>query len=113
MVDPARGEARYTTAWATSSAVTSRPCGCRAASAVRSATGSSAASSSRPTQGVSAVPGLTALTRIPAARPSAAMARVSAETAPLLAEYTARCGRPVVAATEDVFTTAACADSRR
>ena len=35
--------------------------------------------------GVSAVPGATALTRIPSAAWSAAMARVSARTAPLLA----------------------------
>ena len=93
--------------------MTSRPCGCRAASAARSAAGSAAAASSRATHGVSAVPGLTAFTRMPSARPSAAIARVSADTAPLLAEYTARCGRPVVAATEDVFTTAACPDAHR
>ena len=50
---------------------------------------------------------------MPSARPSAAMARVSADTAPLLAEYTARCGRPVVGRAEDMFAAAACADSRR
>ena len=41
------------------------------------------------------------------------MARVSAATAPLLAEYTARSGSPAVAAIEAVFTTAAWPDSRR
>ena len=52
----------------------------------RSATGSGALSRSLPTHGVSAVPGLTALTRMPSLIPSAAIARVSAATAPLLAE---------------------------
>ncbi len=41
------------------------------------------------------------------------MARVSAATAPLLAEYSARCGRPCVAAIDDVFTIAGLPDSRR
>ena len=83
-------------AWATSSAVTSRPIGCRASSAARSAAGSSAASSSRATHGVSAVPGATPLTRIPSATWSAAIASVSAYSAPLLALYTrtARQARP-------------------
>ena len=62
-------------ACATSSAVTSLPIGCRASSAARSAAGSSAASSSRATQGVSAVPGATPLTRIPSATWSAAIAK--------------------------------------
>src|ERR1700761_2237261 len=44
---------------------------------------------------------------------SAAIASVSARTAPLVAEYSARCGRPAVAATEQVLTIAACADARR
>ena len=72
-----------------------------------------ARSSRRPTHGVSAVPGLTALTRMPSAMPWAAIARVSAATAPLLAEYTARWGSPAVAAIEQVLTTAACAEARK
>jgi hypothetical protein len=51
---------------------------------------------------VSAVPGFTALTRIP----SAAIARVSESTAPLRAEWVARCGSPAVAAIDAAFTTA-------
>ena len=94
---------------ATSSAVTSRPVGWRASSAARSAAGSSAASSSRPTQGVSAVPGLTQLTRMPSRTWSAAIARVSDSTAPLLARVQralrqARRWRAI----EQVLTTAAC-----
>jgi hypothetical protein len=70
---------------ATSATLTSRPMGCRACSARRSASGSSAASSSRCTHGVSAVPGVTALTRMPSATWSAAIASVSATSAPLVA----------------------------
>ena len=62
---------------ATSSALTSRPIGWRALSAARSAAGSGAASSSRPTHGVSAVPGVTQFTLMPSATWSAAMASVS------------------------------------
>ena len=51
----------------------------------RAAAGSGAAASSRPTHGVSTVPGQTQLTRMPSAAQSAAIARVSAYTAPLLA----------------------------
>jgi hypothetical protein len=61
-----------------SSAVTSRPRGWRALSAARSACGSAAASSSRPTHGVSTVPGFTQLTLIPSATWWAATASVSA-----------------------------------
>ena len=68
--------------------------GCRAFRAARSAAGSPAWSSSRPTQGVSAVPGFTQLTRMPSWMWSAAIARVRDSTAPLVAEYSARCGRP-------------------
>ena len=78
MVAPASGLARYAMAAATSSAVTRRPMGWRALSAARSACGSAAASSSRPTHGVSTVPGFTQLTLIPSATWSAAMASVSA-----------------------------------
>src|SRR6185437_15580456 len=98
---------------ATSSAVTSRPIGCLACRAARSAAGSSAASRSLPTHGVSAVPGLTQLTRIPSWMWSAAIASVSERTAPFVAEYSARCGRPAVAATLQKLTIAACADARR
>ena len=98
---------------ATSSAVTSRPIGWRAFSAARSASGSSAASTRRATQGVSAVPGFTQFTRMPSPMWSAAMARVRDCTAPLVAEYSARCGRPAVAAIEQVLTTAAFDDARR
>ena len=62
---PERGEARNATAWATSSAVTSRPVGWRAASRRFSAAGSSAPASSRATHGVSTVPGATVHTRMP------------------------------------------------
>ena len=65
--------------------VTSRPVGWRASRAARSAAGSSAASSRRCTHGVSAVPGLTQLTRMPSRTWSAAIARVSDSTAPLVA----------------------------
>lgn len=68
VVEPLAGSARKRIEAATSSAVTSRPCGCRASSAFRSAAGSAAAASSRPTQGVSAVPGLTQFTRMPSRR---------------------------------------------
>src|SRR5580698_9362896 len=98
---------------ATSSAVTSRPIGCRAFSAARSAAGSSAWSSSRPTHGVSAVPGLTQFTLMPSWMWSAAIASVSDSTAPLVAEYTARCGSPATAAIEQVLTIAACSEARR
>lgn len=98
---------------ATSWAVTRRPVGWRAPSAARSAAGSAAASSRRPTHGVSTVPGLTQFTRMPSRTWSAAMARVSERTAPLLAEYSARCGRPAVAAIEQVLITEADAESRR
>ena len=57
--------------------------------------------------------GCTQLTRMPSRTWSAAIARVSASTAPLLAEYRARCGRPAVAAIEQVLTIAACSDARR
>ena len=86
MVEPAAGLARYAMAAATSSALTMRPVGWRALSAARSAAGSAAAASSRPTHGVSTVPGLTQVTRMPSPTWSAAMARVSASTAPLDAE---------------------------
>ena len=66
-------------------ALTRRPIGWRASSAARSASGSSAASSRRPTHGVSAVPGLTQLTRMPSPTWSAAIASVSESTAPLVA----------------------------
>src|SRR3984885_5450520 len=98
---------------ATSSALTSRPIGCLAARAARSAAGSSAAARSRPTHGGSAVPGFTQLTRMPSCRWSGAIASVSESTAPFVAEYSARCGRPAVAAIEQVLTIAACADARR
>src|SRR6266487_685775 len=91
-------------AWATSSAVTSRPSGCRAASAARSAAGSGAAASSRATHGVSTVAGATQFTLIPSPMWSAAIARVSDSTAPLVAEYSARRGNPAVATIEQVFT---------
>ena len=71
--------------FATSSALTNRPIGCRARSASPAAAASADCSSSRPTQGVSAVPGVTALTRMPSLTWSAAIARVKAATAPLLA----------------------------
>lgn len=57
--------------------------------------------------------GVDGLTRMPSARRSAAIASVSDSTAPLLAEYSARCGNPAVAAIEQVLTIAACADARR
>ena len=100
-------------AWATSSAVTSRPMGCRASSAARSSSGSGAASRRRATHGVSAVPGATPLTRIPSAMWSAAIARVSAYSAPLLALYTARRGSPAHEAIEHVTTTAGAGEARR
>jgi hypothetical protein len=53
------------------------------------------------------------LTRIPSRRWSAAIARVNDCTAPLLAEYRARWGRPAVAAMEHVLTIAACDERRR
>ncbi len=98
---------------ATSSALTSRPIGCLAASAARSAAGSAACPSRRPTQGVSAVPGFTQFTRMPSGKWSAAMASVRDSTAPLVAEYSARCGKPAVAAMEQVLTIAACSDWRK
>lgn len=52
---------------------------------------------------MSAVPGLTQLTRMPSRTWSAAIARVSESTAPLLALYRARCGSPAVAAMEQVW----------
>ena len=64
-------------------------------------------SNSLPIQGVSAVPGVTALTLMPSLTWSAAIARVSAATAPLLAEYSARWGTPTDATTEHVLTTEA------
>ena len=85
MVEPDNGLARYAIACATSSALTSRPIGCRASSAARSAAGSAAWSSRRPTHGVSAVPGFTQLTRMPSRTWSAAIASVSDSTAPLVA----------------------------
>src|SRR5690606_24462609 len=112
VVDPEAGETRYSTAPATSSGETRRPWGWRACRAARSAAGSAAESSRRPTHGVSAVPGITALTRMPSRRWSAAIARVRADTAPLDAEYSARCGRPVVEAMDAVLQTAADGDSR-
>src|SRR4029453_15953853 len=113
VVDADSGDARYAIACATSSALTSRPIGWRGLSALRSATGSGAWSSSRPTHGVSAVPGLTQLTRIPSRTWSQAIARVSDSTAPFDALYTARCGRPAVAAIEQVLTIAAAGGVRR
>src|SRR3979409_1379847 len=112
VTDPAAGEARYAIAAAPSAGDTSRPCGCRASSSARSACGSSAIPSRRPTQGVSAVPGFTALTRMPSGSRSAAIARVRAATAPLLAEYSARWGNPAVAAIEQVLTIAARDEAR-
>ncbi|MDX6727727.1 MAG: hypothetical protein QOK49_2532 [Baekduia sp.] len=85
VVDPLLGDARYAIACATSAADTRRPVGCRASRAARSAAGSSAASSRRAIQGVSTVPGLTQVTRMPSPTWSAAIARVSARTAPLVA----------------------------
>src|SRR5438270_348560 len=67
---------------------------------MRAAAGSGAAASSRPTHGVSAVPGATALTRMPSAMPSAAIASVSACTAPFVALYAARSGSPAWPAVE-------------
>ncbi len=60
--------------------------GWRARSASAAAAGSSCLVEQPPTQGVSAVPGGTALTRMPSRTWSAAIASVSAATAPLLAE---------------------------
>src|SRR5664279_4931449 len=100
-------------AYATSVAATRRPIGRRARSAAAAATASGAWSSSRPTHGVSAVPGVTALTRIPSLRWSAAIASVNAATAPLLAAYTARCGTPTEATTEQVLTIEAWLERRR
>jgi hypothetical protein len=81
VVDPASGDAREAIPYATSSALTRRPKGCRRRSASAAASGSSAASRSRATHGVSAVPGATALTRMSSDAWSAAIARVSARTA--------------------------------
>jgi hypothetical protein len=83
VVEPDDGEARYPIAAATSAAVTNRPSGWRASSAARSAAGSAADSSNLATPGVSAVPGLTAFTRIPSGKRSATMASVRESTAPL------------------------------
>src|SRR5258708_2940017 len=83
---------------ATSSAVTSRPMGCRAFRAARSAAGSPAWSSSRPTQGVSAVPGFTQLTRVPSGVWSAAIPGVRAPTPPFVAEYSPPRRTPPLAA---------------
>ena len=77
-----------------------------------SRSGSGVASASRWTHGVSAVPGTTQLTRIPSPTWSAAMARVRASTAPLVALYRARLGRPTTAAIEQVFTIAAAGERR-
>ncbi len=93
--------------------VTRRPWGCRAARAACSPSGSSDPFNSRSTQGVFTVPGFTAFTRMPSARRAAAMARVRARTAPLVAEYRARSGRPAVAAMEATFTMAAHEEARR
>src|ERR1700688_5173987 len=98
---------------ATSSAVTRRPMGWRARRAAAAASASDAWSSSRRTHGVSAVPGVTALTRMPWVTKSAAIARVNDRTAPLLAEYSARWGTPTSATTEQMFTIAALLDRRR
>jgi hypothetical protein len=104
VVDPASGLARASTARATSSGRTSRPWGWRCSRAACSRAGSAAWDSSRSTQGVPTVPGLTQLTRTPSARWSAAMARVSESTAPLVALYRARSGSPTRAATEQTLT---------
>src|SRR5690606_22146335 len=60
-------EARYTTASAISSGCASRPMAWRCSIAARIAAGSVAPSVTRPIQGVSTVPGATALARMPAA----------------------------------------------
>jgi hypothetical protein len=83
------------------------PVGCRPRSAARAASGSSAAASNRWTHGVSAVPGATAFTLMPSRTRSAAIARTSACSAPLLALYAARWTKPVQPGTEPVHTTAA------
>src|SRR2546423_3441607 len=98
---------------ATSGADTKRPMGCRARRAASSASGSSVASSSLRTHGVSAVPGLTQLTLIPSATWSAAMAKVNDRTAPFVALYSARLGKPAVAAIEQVLTITAEREARR
>src|SRR2546429_1025031 len=98
---------------ATSGADTKRPMGCRARRAASSAPGSSVASSSLRTHGVSAVPGLTQLTLIPSATWSAAMAKVNDRTAPFVALYSARLGKPAVAALEQVLTITAERAERR
>ena len=61
---------------------------------------------SRSTHGLQTVPGETQLTRMPWAISSAAIALVSASTAPFDAPYTARSTRPTDATTEQVLTTA-------
>ena len=55
---------------------------------------------------------MTQLTRMPSPTWSAAIASVSDSTAPLVALYSARWGRPAVAATEQVLTIAAAEDAR-
>ena len=62
---------------------------------------------------MSTVPGFTQLTRMPSPTWSAAIAIVSDSTAPFDALYTARSGRPAVAAIEHRLTTAAWGDRRR
>ena len=70
---------------------------------MRSAAGSADWANRRCTQGVSAVPGFTQLTRTPSTIWSFAIAIVKDRTAPLLALYRARFGIPAVAATEHTF----------
>lgn len=61
------------------------PCGWRASRAARSAAGSGAADRRRSIHGVSAVPGVTQLTRVPSCKWSAAMLKVSNRAAPFVA----------------------------
>jgi hypothetical protein len=56
---------------------------------------------------------MTAFTRMPSPTWSAAIARVSEATAPLLAAYTARCGRPTWATIELTLTIAALGEERK
>src|SRR5262249_47668062 len=77
--------ARYTTSAAISSAVPSLPIGCRATNAARAFSGSPCAAILPRNDGVSTVPGHTALQRIPFPTKSAATAFVSPITAAFVA----------------------------
>src|SRR3954454_12014283 len=100
------GAARYTTAAATSSHDTIRTRGWRRGNAATAAEGSNVSQVSRSTHGLHTVPGDTQLTRMPRPVSSAAIAFVSASTAPFDAPYTARSTRPTEATTEQVLTIA-------